>query len=583
MDKLSHEQRLFLTIVLCLVVALIWPVFFPPEELLPTEENETADTVPAERAASAPERESLETIPSETPRWGDTPPVPTRIGEVLSLDVPNYRELIFAETGAVIHRQVLDGYKLPTGSGTDTKLLPVALVGTDTPTIGHLALTMEEADRSGLAKAVWSGEYLDDAPGARFQLSPQIAELPNGVIITKTYRAREGYESEFEIVVENQSGRTVDFSTATLSLPEADGHARGSFLLHLGPGMGNNHPALSHQEQFLPSAAYGQGADANTAVIDERFWHAFTGGAEIAKGANWVALQNRYFTIIAKPEGYTVDAGFGRGRIGKIDAWVLLPPFELQPGGRKKLAFHIYAGPKETELLTNFDPLLRQIDGMEPHVLPVSIARWMMKLLSWIQSHVGNWGVAIVLLTLLVRTVLFPLAHYQFKSMAKMQRLKPRIEEAQRRFSDDKERLQREMMNVYKDAGVNPVAGCLPLLLQMPILIGLFIALQSAIELRGAPFMLWVVDLSIPDTVARIAGVPLNPLPIAMGITMLIQQRLTPMPTADPAQKQMFTIMTLVMIVLFYNFPSGLSLYWLTQNILSIAQQYYLIRAKEDE
>jgi YidC/Oxa1 family membrane protein insertase len=137
-------------------------------------------------------------------------------------------------------------------------------------------------------------------------------------------------------------------------------------------------------------------------------------------------------------------------------------------------------------------------------------------------------------------------------------------------------------MNVYREAGVNPLGGCLPIIVQMPVLIGLFLALQNSIELRGAAFALWITDLAIPDTLFWVVGIPINPLPIAMGATMILQQKLTPTPTADPNQKQMFTMMTVVMTVMFYNFPSGLSLYWLTQNILSIAQQYYMLKRKEE-
>jgi YidC/Oxa1 family membrane protein insertase len=162
-----------------------------------------------------------------------------------------------------------------------------------------------------------------------------------------------------------------------------------------------------------------------------------------------------------------------------------------------------------------------------------------------------------------------------------MQGLRPKIEEVQARYADDKERLQRELMKVYSEAGVNPLGGCLPILLQMPILVGLFIAFQNAIALRGVPFILWIKDLSVPDTAFYLLGIPFNPLPLIMAATMFFQQKLSPMPSADPVQKQMLYMMPVMMTVLFYNFPSGLSLYWVTQNILSIGQQYYMMRIRE--
>jgi YidC/Oxa1 family membrane protein insertase len=204
-------------------------------------------------------------------------------------------------------------------------------------------------------------------------------------------------------------------------------------------------------------------------------------------------------------------------------------------------------------------------------------------MLRWTYAHVvSNYGVAIILLTVLLRLVTYPLTQKSMKSMKKFQVISPQLKEVQEKYKGDRERMQQEVMALYKRTGINPMTalggGCLPMLLQFPFLIALYFALQASIDLRHADFMLWINDLSAPENLFSIAGMPIRPLPLMMGATMVLQQRLMPSAGADAQQRQMMTMMSVVFIFLFYQFPSGLVLYWFVSNLLGILQQLWVNR-----
>jgi len=195
------------------------------------------------------------------------------------------------------------------------------------------------------------------------------------------------------------------------------------------------------------------------------------------------------------------------------------------------------------------------------------IAKPLLIILKFFYSFTRNYGVAIILLTFLIKIIFHPLSIKSFKSMKEMQRLQPMIKEIKEKYKNDKERMNKEVMELYKRYRVNPLGGCLPMLIQFPVFIALYNALLNSIELRHTPFILWIKDLSAKD--------PYYVTPIIMGVTMLIQQRMTPH-TGDPTQEKIMYIMPIVFTIMFLNFPSGLVLYWLVNNILSIGQQYFI-------
>jgi YidC/Oxa1 family membrane protein insertase len=185
---------------------------------------------------------------------------------------------------------------------------------------------------------------------------------------------------------------------------------------------------------------------------------------------------------------------------------------------------------------------------------------------------VGNWGVAIILLTVLVKGALYPLSAASYRSMANMRRVAPQMKRLQERYADDRQKLSQEMMALYKKENVNPLGGCLPMLLPMPIFIALYWVLFESVELRQAPFFLWINDLSVMD--------PYFVLPLLMGGSMFIQQLLSPA-VGDPMQVRMMKLMPIMFTVLFLFFPAGLVLYWLVNNLLGIAQQWYVMKQTE--
>ncbi|MCZ7600988.1 MAG: membrane protein insertase YidC [Gammaproteobacteria bacterium] len=223
----------------------------------------------------------------------------------------------------------------------------------------------------------------------------------------------------------------------------------------------------------------------------------------------------------------------------------------------------MYIGPKEQDRLE---------EAAEGLVLSVDygwltvVASPLFWLLSWIHKVVGNWGWAIIFLTVLIKLVFFPLSAASYKSMAKMKNLQPRLKTLKDRYGDDRQKFQQEMMKIYKEEKINPLGGCLPILVQIPVFIALYWVLLESVELRRADWF-WLKDLSVKD--------PFYILPILMGVSMLVQQRLNPAPM-DDIQKKVMMALPFVFTVFFLFFPSGLVLYWVVNNVLSIAQQWFI-------
>jgi YidC/Oxa1 family membrane protein insertase len=237
-------------------------------------------------------------------------------------------------------------------------------------------------------------------------------------------------------------------------------------------------------------------------------------------------------------------------------------------------AFKIFVGPKSKEVLADAGyELSRLLDFGWFWFIAIP----MLYAMRFLHGVTGNYGVDIILLTALVRVATIPLTQKSFRSMREMQKIQPQLKRLQEQYKDDQTKLQKEMMELYKSHGVNPFSGCAPMILQIPIFVGLYNALLHAIELRHAPFALWITDLSAPERL-MVAGVGIPVMTLLMGGTMLVQQWLTPQ-QGDPTQRQMMMIMPLVFTYMFFNFPAGLVLYWLVSNLLGIAQQYMVLRA----
>ena len=286
----------------------------------------------------------------------------------------------------------------------------------------------------------------------------------------------------------------------------------------------------------------------------------------------WAGFADSYFLAAMMPlEGEDYRCVFRR--VNNTARTILTLPW----AGLESVSYTLYVGPKETQALNAVDPVFdRAIDFGWFHF----IARPLISLLRLSHGLTGNYGLDIILLTVLVKLVFFPLSNKSFQSMAAMKKLQPQMERLRERYKDDRQKLNQETMALYKRNKVNPLGGCLPMVVQFPVFIGLYQGLMYAIELRQAPFFGWITDLSSPDRLGSLAipfvdppGLPI--LTLFMGGSMLLQQWMMPMTTGDPVQQKMMMLMPVIFTVMFVNFPSGLVLYWLVNNVLSVAQQYW--------
>lgn len=234
-----------------------------------------------------------------------------------------------------------------------------------------------------------------------------------------------------------------------------------------------------------------------------------------------------------------------------------------------KLQYKSFVGPKELRLLQSIDP---KFEELIDYWIVGSLAKPMLKLMLWIQTVVGNWGVAIILLTLLIRTLVLPLYVSSFKSMKAMQKIQPQMQDVRSKYANDPQKMNQEVMKLFKENKVNPIGGCLPMLLQLPIFIALYRVLSQSIELYQAPFMLWITDLSLKD--------PFFVLPVLMGIAMFIQQKITPMTTTDPMQQKIMLWMPVLFSAMMLTLPSGLTLYILISTVFGIIQHYIFMKDK---
>jgi YidC/Oxa1 family membrane protein insertase len=301
---------------------------------------------------------------------------------------------------------------------------------------------------------------------------------------------------------------------------------------------------------------------------------------EIAKGEakfvreaqdGWMAMVQHYFVAAWAPRD-TIQREFFMKKISKagekevFTAGLILPVSQIAPQTTGKVSVPLFAGPQEQSALKTVAPGLDLVvDYGWLHIIAAPIF-WV---LAFINQLVGNWGWSIIVLTVLIKLLFYPLSAASYKSMARMRALTPRLAVLKERYADDKARMNQEMMRLYQTEKVNPLGGCLPILIQIPVFIALYWVLLGAVEMRGAPWIFWIEDLSVSD--------PYYVLPVIMMVSMLVQTRLNPTPP-DPLQARMMLIMPLVFGVMFFFFPSGLVLYWVVNNLISIAQQWQINR-----
>jgi len=391
----------------------------------------------------------------------------------------------------------------------------------------------------------------------------------NGVTLRKTFTFdSEGYSFRLRVEVLNES-------TASIA---------PRFQIDI-PAY--HHPADDFREQALAALQDGSRvAKPIQGLGGGGFFQSITGGKpekyeDFVGPIDWAGIQTTYFLTAIVPDNPSqaqVRMAALEPRVSGV-AQLSFAETVIPAGGSVDREFRGFMGPKEMERLEAFGGgTVHAIDLGWSWVEPLT--RIFSLILKMLYSVVGNYGVAIVILTIAVRVVTAPLTIKQMRSMERMRALSPKLKEIQAEFADDRQKQSEKTMALYKSEGVNPLGGCLPMLLQFPVFIGLFYALRSTIQLRQAPFFGWIDDLSVPESLFDIPvlGLPFRVLPLIMGASMVLQQRITPT-QADPAQaKMMMTVMPIMMTVIFYQFPSGLVLYWMVSNILAISHQLWIGR-----
>ncbi|MGZ8380262.1 MAG: membrane protein insertase YidC [Nitrospira sp.] len=324
-------------------------------------------------------------------------------------------------------------------------------------------------------------------------------------------------------------------------------------------GLGTNFGIVDWGEGFIGSVGAAS-------LIDDKIEHDMPEAETEHKGpVKWVALQDKYFISALIPK--TSASAWPKKQGDKLVSTAVRLPVDSSGA---PLELQLFAGPKEFDTLQSLQIRLEDtIDfgwflfGSWDTVR--AVAKPIFSVLRYINDYTHNYGVTIILLTVIIKLLFVPLQYKSYTSMKKMQGIQPKVAAVQEKFKDDRERLNKELIKLYRDHKVNPVGGCLPMLLQMPVFVSLFNILYMTIDLRQAPLGLWITDLSVQD--------PYYILPIVMGISMMVMQKIQPT-TMDPTQAKMMLMLPVAMTFLFVNFPAGLVLYWLTNNVLTIVQQF---------
>ena len=364
--------------------------------------------------------------------------------------------------------------------------------------------------------------------------------------------------------------------------------ARGSYLVGIRQEVSN--------EGTAPVQAYGYYQlvrDGTPPEGDSRMLPTYTGAAvynhkdkyqkvtfeDIGKGKvpyskaaedGWIGIVQHYFVAAwIAPEKLAREFYTKRLDTNLYAAGVIVPVGKVEPGATTAQSLSLYLGPQDQDKLAGVaEGLDLTVDYGWLTVIAVPLFWVLKKFHVW----VGNWGVAIILLTVLIKLLFYPLSAASYRSMARMRVLAPKLQRLKEQYGDDRQRMQQAMMELYKTEKINPLGGCLPIVVQIPVFIALYWVLLASFELRQAPFMLWIVDLAAAD--------PYYILPVLMGATMIIQTRLNPEPP-DPVQAKLMKIMPIAFSIFFFFFPAGLVLYWLVNNVLSIAQQWHITRSME--
>lgn len=520
------EKRVVIAIVLSLAVMLGYPYFL--EMVYPTAGDAKKET-PAETTAEAPnavkETDAEGTV--EAAPAPEAEPAPEATEELVRVETPLFTAE-FSNIGGALRNFRLKGYNQTMEEASPEIDLSQSIASGDS-----LETRLVDGTKAEVVVFTPSRKKLTLSKGQTSELV--LTGVTNdGLKITKTYSFDSAsYMIDTEVRVENASerffgGRLESPLETSLSGQDDTGYHRGPVVK-----TSNDLTRLSPDDEPLTGE----------------------------EGLVWMGLEDKYFLAAMVPEG-EAQAGWHAQVTEAGSLGVLRYPLNVAPGEGATYEHSTYMGPKEYDRLT---ALSKGLDEAIEFGFFSWLARPLLVALNFFDRYIGNYGFAIILLTVIIKVIFYPLTKHSLKSMKDLQKVQPQMAALKERYKNDKEKLNKELMDLYKRQKINPLGGCLPMLLQIPVFIGLYEVLYVAIELRHAPFMLWLTDLSAKD--------PYYVTPLLMGATMFLQQKMTPT-SADPTQAKMMLAMPIVFTFLFLNFPSGLVIYWLVNNVLTIGQHY---------
>jgi YidC/Oxa1 family membrane protein insertase len=551
-------RRIILAIALSFLVFLAYDLLFGPEKPVqtPQQSEPVTDQAPDKSAEETPyiqESAPVSRIPEEAPPQE----IPAQKSErqparTITVETPLYTARI-SEDAAAFVGMVLKNFR----ESANGDAAPKQLVA-DNISDGTVTLTAKNNALPGLEHAVFTAQTETDS--LQVQSSPSELvfswQTDRGVVVEKTYRFDpQSYLIGLRIALKNGS---------TQSITE-----------QLGIVIRNPYEKDRRAIGFHGPSALINNSLEEIDVDDLEDQNRFEGKIQ------WIGNQTRYFLSGLIPKEI-VDTAMQVNMKGEtiIENQYLLPETVFNPGTQKAFEFNVFQGPKSMRLLSDYNNGLEKAVDFGMFDILAKPCLWLM---NFIYDHVvPNYGIAIIILTLITKVILWPLGTKSYKSMSEMKKLQPLVQQLKEKYKNDRKKLNEETMALYRTYKINPLGGCLPMVVQIPVFIALYRMLYEAIELRHAPFFLWINDLSAPDRLLRFGfsipfmeppyGIPV--LTLVMGASMFLQQKMSP-PMGDTAQAKMMLFMPIIFTVIFINFSSGLVLYWLTNNLVSIAQQFY--------
>lgn len=542
----TMEKNAIIAFVLSMAVFAAYFLLFSPQEPTQLPKDKTAQTASTQKEPPPPPSGQTTVKTAAPGSKNSTSSSPGR--DIL---VKNRQfEALFSEAGGTLKSFKLANYKEHLGS-KDLK----ELIQSNQPSNFPLQLEWIKKSQPDLTQARFVADK-DALPLTPDRPKGSLSfrwTSDQGLTIIKTYAfSHDSYRIDLTIQVINNTTKPLDDNLALLLenrfTHSSDNASSFQGALHLIGGKFNETALSSTDKEEVLTGKIHWGALADTYFME-----------------SMVPLEDQASLKISKPAPEFLKLA------------LVSSPLTLASRTEKKLSYALYFGPRDTQIL---QPLGMDLEKAVNFGFFDILAKPLLWILRFFNGFLNNYGVSIILLTLLVKILFAPLTHKSYKSMKEMQKLQPKIAKLREKHKDNREKLNQETMALYKTYKVNPMGGCLPMVIQIPVFFALYSLLGYAIELRHAPFLLWINDLSAPDRLAVGFQIPYvgNGIPVLtllMGASMFIQQKMTPT-TGDPTQAKMMLFLPVVFTFMFINFAAGLVLYWLVNNVLSIGQQYYI-------